>query len=170
MVYAGKSSSSNLSSSSWPASWPMSPPCRGPPARQRRGPGVGVRNTIYRRERRLVVSAPATGDGGRYEDRVCVTGDHLTFDGNLYGVHPAASGRPGGRSNGARPSLSSDPSSPTRTVRRCTSPTHNPYRPLHVQRTRPTRRSPTSAPPSHAPDGEGPASTSSLICSRPGKH
>ena len=51
--------------------------------------GYRVCNTIYRRERRLVVSAPAVNNGVRCEDRVSVTGDHLSFDGN-YGVRPTS--------------------------------------------------------------------------------
>src|SRR5690242_3910367 len=52
------------------------------PARKRRGPGFTGKNTIYRQVRRVVVSTPAAvGDIG-CEDRMSVTGDHLSFDGN----------------------------------------------------------------------------------------
>jgi hypothetical protein len=49
--------------------------------------GYRVCNTIYRQKRRLVVSAPAVRDGTWCEDRVSVTGDHLSFDGDC-GVRP----------------------------------------------------------------------------------
>ena len=52
-------------------------------------PGYRVCNTIYRRQRRLVVFAPAVDDGVECEDRVNVTGDHLSFDGNC-GVRPTS--------------------------------------------------------------------------------
>src|SRR5690349_11543708 len=58
------------------------------PAHSRRGPGLRVRNTIYRQVRRVVVSAPTADDGFGCEDRISVTGDHLSFDGNC-GVHPS---------------------------------------------------------------------------------
>jgi hypothetical protein len=51
--------------------------------------GYRVCNTIYRQERRLVVSAPAVNNGAGCEDRVSVTGDHLSFDGDC-GVRPTS--------------------------------------------------------------------------------
>lgn len=51
--------------------------------------GYRVCNTIYRQERRLVVSAPTVDDGVGCEDRVSVTGDHLSFDGYC-GVRPTS--------------------------------------------------------------------------------
>jgi len=60
------------------------------PTRKRRGPGiVGQKNTIYRHVRRLLVSTPAVIGGVGCEDRISVTGDHLSFDG-ICGVHPSA--------------------------------------------------------------------------------
>src|SRR4051794_39962397 len=59
------------------------------PARERRGPGLRVKNTIYRQLRRLVVSAPAAVGGVGCEDRISVTGDHLSFDGDC-GDRPRA--------------------------------------------------------------------------------
>jgi hypothetical protein len=53
------------------------------------GPGVyGSKNTIYRQVRRVVVSTPTAISGVGCEDRVSVTEDHLSFDGNC-GVRPA---------------------------------------------------------------------------------
>src|SRR3954454_8286028 len=60
---------------------------RAPVRSAHRGPGLRVLNTIYRRNRRFVVSAPAVDDGIGCEDRVSVTGDHLSFDGDC-GVRP----------------------------------------------------------------------------------
>ena len=65
---------------------PLPPPCRGPRRRSAGAQGYGL-NTIYRRMRRLVMSAPAARDGLGCEDRVSVTGDHLSFDGTC-GVRP----------------------------------------------------------------------------------
>jgi hypothetical protein len=51
------------------------------PAQKRRGPGLRVYYTIYRQLSRLVVSTPAAHfNGSRCEDRIRVTGDHLTFE------------------------------------------------------------------------------------------
>ena len=80
----------------------------GPGARSAGAQGLRVRNTIYRQVRRVVVSAPAAKDCAGCEDRISVTEDHLSFDGNCGvragGMEPAG----GGRSNGVRPPLSSD--------------------------------------------------------------
>ena len=72
------------------------------PAQKRRGPGLRDKNTIYRQVRRVVVSAPAAIGGVGCEDRISVTGDHLSFDGNC-GVRSRVQVRLGdGRSNGVR--------------------------------------------------------------------
>jgi hypothetical protein len=55
----------------------------GPGAVEAPGPkGYGTKYTIYRQERRIVVSTPALYKGFGCEDRISVTGDHLSFDGN----------------------------------------------------------------------------------------
>src|SRR5436190_7010329 len=67
----------------------MSPPRRGPRRIRAGAQGYRVCNTIYRRKRRLAMCAPAVDDGVGCEDRVSVTGDHLSFDGD-YGVRPTS--------------------------------------------------------------------------------
>jgi hypothetical protein len=64
------------------------------------GPRVYELDTICRQARRIVLSAPAAVRGIGCEDRISVTEDHLSFDGNC-------GDRRSGRSNGVQPSLSS---------------------------------------------------------------
>src|SRR5882757_3838301 len=81
----------------------------GPGAESAGAQGLRVRNTIYRQERRLVVSAPALAEGFGCEDRISVTGDHLSFDGKLRCPRPALHVRPAaGDPTVYKPSLSSD--------------------------------------------------------------
>ena len=67
---------------------------RAPALSKRRGPrAYGTRYTISRQERRFVVSTPALNQGLGCEDRISVTGDHLSFDGNC-GVRARPEMRP----------------------------------------------------------------------------
>jgi hypothetical protein len=55
----------------------------GPGTMEAPGPkGYGTNYTIYRHQRRIVISTPAPYRGFGCEDRISVTGDHLSFDGN----------------------------------------------------------------------------------------
>src|SRR5215204_1189507 len=75
------------------------------PARERRGPGLWGVNTIYRHSSGYL-SAPAVRDGMGREDRIFVTGDHLSFDGNC-GVRVTPLTIIAGDPTVLRPSLSS---------------------------------------------------------------
>ena len=95
----------------------------GPGAESAGAQGLRDRNTIYRHERRLVVSAPA-------RLRVRVRGSHKRdrrpplVRWKQRCPRPANRAAGGGRSNGVRPSLSSDfPYLLPRAVRRCRRPT-----------------------------------------------
>jgi hypothetical protein len=44
--------------------------------------GYGTNYTSYRHQRRIVISTPAPYRGFGCEDRISVTGDHLSLDGN----------------------------------------------------------------------------------------
>src|SRR3954462_4554218 len=59
------------------AGWASASPCRGP-RRSAPGPKGYGSYTIYRHERRLVVSASNATDSAEGEDRIIVTGDHLS--------------------------------------------------------------------------------------------
>lgn len=107
------------------------------PAREAPGPGVTGQKHHRPTDCRFVVSAPAALGGPRCEDRISVTGDHLSFDGNC-GVRPSAlscvleTGDP----TVFGPSLSSASGfcGAGRAARRCRSPTRL-HGPVHVRRT-----------------------------------
>jgi hypothetical protein len=121
--------------------------------------GLRVRNTIYRQERRVVVSTPARYSGVGCEDRISVTGDHLSFDGQLRCPRPALHVRP----VAGDPTVYGPPFPLTSfyLLPRAGPPVPEPHAtsgPEHVRRTFSPAAKPkylTSAPPPHAPGNPG---------------
>jgi len=65
-----------------PAGWAVGRDVEGPGVDAPGPKGYGS-NTIYRQIRRFAMSTPRAMDSAGCGDRVSVTGDHLSFDGNL---------------------------------------------------------------------------------------